>query len=264
VTLKELIRRATSGLKLERHSLFRPSLAYELLRDPFWVWCEYNAPPSEAVDETGRYDEMRLQRGIDYEQAWVGKHHPEAVRIEPAFGLEALRNTLQAMLEGCPAIYQPQLWDLGGETYGRGDLLVRDNSHRSDLGLYHYRVVEIKRSGSLQDYHTVQGALYNRMVGKIQGFLTPEMTIALRDTVEQVPYAAVESALDDVLLTWQALCDGAPSLSLAGPRRPRAALASMGIGCRAQEGSHPAGRDRNTRGRSSRGRDSQPGSALGS
>jgi len=208
VTLQELIRRATSGLKLERHSLFRPSLAYELLRDPFWVWCEYHAPRSEAVDETSRYDEMKRQRGIEYEQAWVRKHYPEAVTIEPTFGLESLGNTLQAMLQGCPAISQPQLWDLGAETSGRSDLLVRDTSHRSDLGAYHYRLIEIKRSRALQDYHTVQGALYNRMLGKIQGFLPPELTVVLHETVEQVPYAAVERTLDDVLATWRALRDG--------------------------------------------------------
>ena len=66
--LEELIRRATSGKKLDRHVLFRPSLVYQVLRDPFWIWCEYHAPRSEAMDETDRYDEMRWQRGIEYEQ----------------------------------------------------------------------------------------------------------------------------------------------------------------------------------------------------
>lgn len=48
------------------------------------------------MDETNRYDEMRQQRGIEYEQDWVRAHYPEAVRITPDFGFEALRNTLQA------------------------------------------------------------------------------------------------------------------------------------------------------------------------
>lgn len=52
--LQELLRRATSGQTLNRHVLFYPSLVYPILRDPFWVWCEYHAPQSEAVDETGR------------------------------------------------------------------------------------------------------------------------------------------------------------------------------------------------------------------
>ena len=61
MTVEELIQRATGGLKFDRHSLFRPSLVYKVLKDPFWVWCEYHAPRAEAVDETSRYDEMRFQ-----------------------------------------------------------------------------------------------------------------------------------------------------------------------------------------------------------
>lgn len=208
MTLTDLVLRATGGRTLDRHSLFRPSLAYKVLRDPFWVWCDYHAPQSEAVDETGRYEEMRQQRGIDHEQNWVRAHYPDAVRIEPDFGLEALRNILQGMLAGVPAIYQPHLWDLGGGCYGKGDLLVRDETRGSDLGGYHYRPVEIKGARSLQDYHIPQAACYNRMLGRIQGYTPPELTLVLRETVEQVSYAAVEGALDDVLATWRALCDG--------------------------------------------------------
>ncbi len=74
VTVEDLIQRATGGLKFDRHSLFRPSQLYKVLRDPFWVWCQYHAPPSEAVDETSRYDEMRFQLGTEHEQAWVSEH----------------------------------------------------------------------------------------------------------------------------------------------------------------------------------------------
>jgi predicted RecB family nuclease len=220
---QELMHRATGGLQIDGRRLFRPSWVYQVLRDPFWVWCEYHVPRSEAVDETSRYDGLKRQRGIEYEQAWVRKHYPKAVTIEPTFGLEALRNTLQAMLQGRPAISQPQLWDLGAETSGRSDLLVRDTSHRSDLGAYHYRLIEIKQSRELQDYHTVQGALYNRMLAKIQGLTPPELTLVLRETVEQVPYAAVEGALDDVLATWRALRDGE---LVPEPDRPPTATSS--------------------------------------
>ncbi|MEE8510268.1 MAG: hypothetical protein V3S57_04420, partial [candidate division NC10 bacterium] len=140
VTVEELIQRATGGLKLDRQSIFRPSLVYKVLKDPFWVWCEYHAPRAEAVDETSRYDEMRFQLGSEHEAAWVSEHYPDALEITPDFGFEALKNTMRAMLDGVSAIYQPQLWDLAGGTYGRGDLLVRSDARKSDLGPYHYRL----------------------------------------------------------------------------------------------------------------------------
>jgi len=40
ISVEELIQRATGGQKFNRHTLFRPSLAYYLLNDPFWIWCE--------------------------------------------------------------------------------------------------------------------------------------------------------------------------------------------------------------------------------
>lgn len=209
VTIEELIQRATAGQRPEPRAVFRPSLVYQVLHDPFWIWCEYHAPRAEAVDETSRYDELRLQRGVEYEQAWVREHFPHALRVVPDFGLEALRNTLQAMREGVPAIYQPQVWDLGGETYGKGDLLVRDDTHPSDLGPYHYRVVEIKRARTVQDHHVLQAAFYNRMLGKLQGYTPGELTVALKEATELVPVAPRGTELDEILTTWKALRDGA-------------------------------------------------------
>ncbi|MFQ5847660.1 MAG: TM0106 family RecB-like putative nuclease [Candidatus Methylomirabilales bacterium] len=208
MTVQDLIQRATGGRQLDRQVLFRPSLVYRVLRDPFWVWCEYHAPRSEAVDETSRYDEMRWQRGIEYEQGWVREHYPDAVRVTPDFGFEALRNTLRAMVEGVAAIYQPQLWDLQGESYGKADLLVRDDTRGSDLGPYHYRLVEIKRAKSVQDHHVLQAACYNRMLGRLQGWTPAEMTVALRDAIERASYSQRENELKEIVGKWRALRDG--------------------------------------------------------
>ena len=71
LTVEDLVQRATGGRKFNRHALFRPSLTYYLLKDPFWVWCEYHAPKEEAVDETTRYDELRMQQGIAHEEECV-------------------------------------------------------------------------------------------------------------------------------------------------------------------------------------------------
>ncbi|HYT55331.1 MAG TPA: TM0106 family RecB-like putative nuclease [Verrucomicrobiae bacterium] len=208
ISLEGLIQRATSGRKFNRHELFRPSLSYYLLKDPFWLWCEHHAPQQEAVDETTRYDELRMQQGVEYEQHWVKRHYPNAVAIEPSFGFEALKNTFRAMLDGAPAIYQPHLWDLGQDTYGKGDLLIRDDSSASDLGPFHYRVVELKRSQSLREYHVLQAAFYNQNVGLLQGLAPRETTIVLKNSIETVLCNGQDPDLESIRRLWKALRDG--------------------------------------------------------
>lgn len=209
VRLRELLDRATSGERVHRRSRFSPSLVDKVLRDPFWVWCHYHAPKAEAVNEVGRYEQMRYRRGIEHEDAWVAAHHPDALGVRPDFGHEALTRTLRAMLEGVPAIHQPQLWDLGRDVYGRGDLLVRDDSHGSDLGPYHYRVVEIKRARKLRDSFTLQAACYNRTVGAVQGYTPEHVTVVLREELRPVNVAGLGKEIDDVVSRWIGLRDGA-------------------------------------------------------
>jgi uncharacterized protein len=208
LTVEDLVQRATGGRKFNRHALFRPSLTYYLLKDPFWVWCEYHAPKEEAIDETTRYDELRMQRGMAHEQQWVAANFPDAVKIEPGFGFDALKNTFRAMLTGAPAIYQPQLWDLERESYGKGDLLVRDDSAPSDLGPFHYRVLELKHSPALQEYHALQAAFYNENIGRLQGFTPGELTVVLKDSSATVPYGGKEQELQHLRALWKSLRDG--------------------------------------------------------
>jgi len=208
VNIETLLQRSTAGKKFNRHDLFRPSLSYYLLKDPYWVWCQYHAPKSAAVDETTRYEELRMQQGVEYEKWWVETHYPDAVGIKPSFGFAALKNTCRALLSGARAIYQPQLWDLEQASYGIGDLLVRDDSAPSDLGPFHYRVIEIKRSQSLQTSHALQGAFYNENIGRLQGFTPDQVTIVLKDTQETVSYADQAPAVAAARQLWRELRSG--------------------------------------------------------
>ena len=207
--LRALLDRATSGERIHGRPRLRPSLVDKVLRDPFWVWCQFHAARGEAVNEVGRYQRMRYRRGVDHEDAWVAAHYPSALPIRPDFGYEALSRTLRAMLEGVPAIHQPQLWDLGRDVYGRGDLLVRDDSHASDLGPYHYRVIEIKRARKLRDAFALQAALYNRTIGAIQGYTPSHVTVALRDQARTVDVSGFGDKIDEVVSRWAGLRDGA-------------------------------------------------------
>lgn len=223
ISLEALVQRATAGQKFNRHNLFRPSLSYYLLKEPFWLWCQHHAPRNAAVDETTRYEKLRMQQGVAHEQQWVKTNYPDAVEITPGFGFEALKNTCRALLAGARAIYQPQLWDLERATYGKGDLLVRDDSAPSDLGPYHYRVVEIKRSQSLQTSHALQGAFYNENIGKLQGYVPDELTIVLKDSQATVSYTSKTQEIAAARQFWQELRDGQV---IPEPNRPPNAASS--------------------------------------
>lgn len=203
--------RATAGQRIQRESRFRPSLVQKVLKDPFWVWCDHHVPRSEAVDETSPYQLMLFRRGVEHENTWIAANYPAVHSVKPDFGYDALRNTLSAMLDGVPAIHQPQLWDLGNDLYGRGDLLVRDDSHASDLGPYHYRVIEIKRGRSLRNAYVLQAGFYNRALARIQGYTPRELTLALRNSVRAVRLREYERQLDEAFDRWLGLSRDSPT-----------------------------------------------------
>jgi predicted RecB family nuclease len=201
----EVVLRATAGRKLDKLVHFKPSAAYAILHNPYGVWCDLHVPQSEAVDETARYERLRMDWGSEHERRWVQAHYTTAVEITPRWGIAAVQATARAMCAGVPVIYQPQLWSLGDGLYGLGDLIVRDDSASSDLGPWHYRVIEIKRSKELKTYQAVQAVLYNRILHRLQGYKPAGVEIVLKEGALAVAAAEYESACDSVLATWNRL-----------------------------------------------------------
>ncbi|MXZ91458.1 MAG: hypothetical protein F4Z05_08285 [Chloroflexi bacterium] len=118
--------------------------------------------------------------------------------------LEKAEATFAAMQQGAPVIYQGVLWDAENRNYGSPDFLVRSDALRElfpddisesdaavsapDLGAdgWHYRVVDTKfttlhfnASGagltdSSYPAYKAQLYIYNRMLGRLQGYLPPQ------------------------------------------------------------------------------------------
>ncbi len=164
----------------------------------------------EGYDPRTDFRTFIMQKGVDFEDAVV-KHletltqvHTVPTRPERSRDLMAAQETFAAMQRGQSIICQAVLRDAVGRNYGAADLLVRsDELHRlfpstisledasvpaQDLGddPWHYRVVDIKfttlhflAGGSLQETHgstwayMVQVYLYNRILGRLQGYLPP-------------------------------------------------------------------------------------------
>ncbi len=207
-TFESLLKKTVAGKVPDRKKFFRTQLIFSLLRDPFWVWCEYHAPQKEAVPEEPKFDRFLKDWAQDHRKQYVREKYPDAVWIPPAFGLANYKATLKAMFDGALAIRSPHLWALGKNMYGQGDLIIRDDSHPSFFGNYHYRSVEIKRAKWLKKNFKIHGAAMTRLLGEIQGYTPEQFKIVLLNGETEVSMAAVQPDLDEVIKKWKAIRDG--------------------------------------------------------
>ncbi len=188
ISIDELLKRATSNKTIDSSKLFKPSDFYKLLNDPFWIWCRYYAPKEEEKEEIDRHSKIRMDQGTEFEKEWVAKTYPKAVEVKAYYGIEAIKETLKLMMEGIEIIYQPHLSFLEKDIYGKGDLLVKNKHVSSDLGDYSYVIKEIKNSKKVKDYHKLQAGIYNYILGIIQGFTPPELSIVVKDNEVKMEY----------------------------------------------------------------------------
>lgn len=151
-----------------------------------------------------------MRKGTEFESAvaaYLGTRIPLCtIGAEPerSRSLEAAHETFGAMARGELAIYQAVLRDAQSCTYGTADLLIRSDvlqelfpsaitaeeavTPASDLGNnnWHYRVVDFKfttlhflAGGGLSDSqgstwaYMLQLYIYNRAIGRLQGYLPP-------------------------------------------------------------------------------------------
>ena len=166
----------------------------------------------DAVDEATDFGAFIMGKGLEFERAAVAhlrgltdvrvilpERASRAERRDPA----AAEATFAALAEGVPIVCQGVLRDAESRTWGAPDLLVRSDVLADlfpdslsaneavvpapDLGIgaRHYRVVDIKyatlglaaggelgNSGSAPAYKA-QTFLYNRALGRLQGYLPP-------------------------------------------------------------------------------------------
>ena len=203
INIDGLIKRAIGNKNIDSSKLFRPSDFYKLLYDPFWIWCRFHAPEKEKKEEIDRHRDLLMQKGVDFEERWLRKNYPQAREVKASYGIEAIKETLNLMIEGVDVIYQPHLSLLEKDIYGKGDLLVKSKQASSDLGDYHYIVKEVKNSKEVKNYHKLQAGIYNYILGLIQGFISPQVSIVLKDSEETISYNKINGEIEDHLNYWR-------------------------------------------------------------
>ena len=179
----------------------------------------------EFIFDKGREFEAGILRLFreQYEVSTVAQDYREIRSLDKA------RETFETMRRGAPIIYQAVLWDAHHLNYGSPDFLMRsDVLHEMfpdsimeqeaaipvpQLGAkgWHYRVVDTKfttlhfkangvelANGGSATAYKAQLYVYNRMLGRLQGFEPPESYLLGRGwqfTSKGVPYRCA-NALD--------------------------------------------------------------------
>ena len=177
--LQELAKEALSGAR----SVTARDVA-TFARSPFALWCEAHAPP-ERRDPMDEYLDMLFRQGREHEARILAQRYPGAEPLAGRTEEERFLSALDAMARGAEAIAGAPLFWLPEGLHGRADVLERRDDAGSAFGPWHYVVKEIKVAKDIQDHHVLQAALYNRMLGRLQGFTPAHVRIVDRDGAER-------------------------------------------------------------------------------
>ena len=196
MNVEEIYRRFTDG---SREGAVRAGWVERYLESPVAFWCTLHAP-ADARDPMN--DQM--QHIFD-----IGNNHQDRVNdrffsggVQEVFKTEeeGFRKPLEIMFVGATAIMDMPLVCRPEGLTGRPDVLERVDGVSSVFGDYSYRVIEIKSSRRLRESQILQGALYNRLLGIVQGYQPPEFQIINGDTeIIEVMMSDVDHRLDEVL-----------------------------------------------------------------
>ena len=166
---------------------------------PISFWCDVHAP-EEMRDTLDLFQEHLFETGQAHQSGVTAESYPGAVQEIFHTEEDGFWRTLELMSAGelfvtnMPLLCRP----MGLE--GRPDLLTRVDGVGSDLGTFSYQIVEIKSAKHIRESHTLQGAVYNRVLGHVQGYEPEEFHIVNRDReVTTVRMADVSDRLELVL-----------------------------------------------------------------
>lgn len=161
---------------------------YNYMVSPFMVYCDKFAP-EEMKDPESAFVNLLFKKGNSHEKNVIETKYPDAEKLSYDTLEEGFKILLEEMAKGVralcglPAFYKPD------GVMGKIDALERRDGESSIFGDYHYVVKEIKLAKNIKQHHVMQAALYNFIIGKIQGYTPPYFYIVNRDQDEfQVDY----------------------------------------------------------------------------
>jgi uncharacterized protein len=180
------------------------------LESPITFWCILHAP-ADAKDPINDQMQYIFDIGNNHQERVNDRLYPGGIQERFATEEEGFRRSLEIMSEGGTFIKNMPLvcWPQG--LTGRPDVLEKVEGVPSVFGDFSYRVVEIKSARRLRESQILQGALYNRALGLVQGYEPLEFQMVNGD-MDVIPVAMVEvdERLDEVLAEVREIMGGKP------------------------------------------------------
>ncbi|MDA1127634.1 MAG: TM0106 family RecB-like putative nuclease [Chloroflexi bacterium] len=207
MNIEQIFREFTSG---SRSGAVRATWVADYLESPVTFWCSLHAP-ANAKDPMTDHQQHIFNVGKTHQTQVYEQLYPGGVQefhIDERIGF---RRALEVMFEGGEFLKDMPLvcWSEG--LTGRPDVLERVDGVPSVFGDFSYRVVEIKSSRKLRESQLLQGALYNRVLGMVQGYEPPVFQMVNRDfDVIPVEMSEVDERLDQVLAEVREVMGGRP------------------------------------------------------
>jgi len=175
---------------------------------PISFWCDLYAPDT-ARDSLDAYTEHLFTVGQEHQSATVKESYPEAIQQFFTTEDEGFRMTLDLMLKGEKIISNMPIMSRPLGLEGRPDILLRNDEQPSDFGHYSYEVLEIKSARNIKPAHFLQAAVYNRILGELQGYVPPMFYFINRDRdVQGLEMAQVRGQLEEIIEAIRGVMDG--------------------------------------------------------
>lgn len=185
-------------MKSRGKQLVKAKDIYLYMKDPFLVYCDYHVEP-KYKEQITKFQDVLFKRGNKHEDFIVEDKYPDAVHVRFETETEGFRLALENMDDGADALDNMPLFLLPEGLMGRPDLMVKKKG-RSIFGDYHYVVKEIKLAKNIKEYHVLQAAFYNYILGRIQKFTPERFYLINRDGEEKsYDYKDYKNKLRDVI-----------------------------------------------------------------
>lgn len=220
---EELFNKFSAG-RITNQDDFNAGKFFLLLQDPFGLWCNYHAPKEETVKENNLYEDLRSKTDRDIRDIWIQAHCSETVVIDASSEEERFKQTLEAMQKGIDGIIGANLCDLTGPIgcYGGVNLLKKVPQGQSIFGPYHYKIVQLKRAGSMKEHYALQTSLLNSILNKIQNYQVPKALFIFKSKEQNLDCGLLQEKVQKYLQEWKAIKDG--SFVPEPSKPPKAAL----------------------------------------
>ncbi|MDA0264010.1 MAG: TM0106 family RecB-like putative nuclease [Chloroflexi bacterium] len=205
--LNDIYRRFTDG---DRSGAVRAGWVERYLDSPVSFWCSLHAP-SAARDPMNDQQQHIFDIGNTHQDRVNALLYPGGIQEVFTSEEDGFRRSLEVMAEGGVYIKDMPLVCWPNGLTGRPDVLERVDGVPSVFGDYSYRVVEIKSARRLRESQILQGALYNRVLGLVQGYEPPIFQMVNGDSgIVPVDMADVDHRLDEVLAEVREIMGGKP------------------------------------------------------